>query len=179
MYTKQAIENILHKVSKKKISPQKAYEKLKYLSYETLQFAKIDHHRPLRKNLPEVIYAPGKTISQLKKIVTALNQKGNPILITRLEENRFRKLKKSFPKLNYSKLGRVAYITSGLTSQFSGRPENSRIKRQFSNSLPGSSQNGNIDPNKNQIIENAYKMVIEKYDWQKITLQMKSIFDNL
>jgi len=31
------------------------------------------------------------------------------------------------------------------------------------------------DPNKNQIIENAYKMVKEKYDWDKIALQMKGI----
>jgi glycosyltransferase involved in cell wall biosynthesis len=32
------------------------------------------------------------------------------------------------------------------------------------------------DPNKNKIIENAYSMVLEKYDWDKIAGSMKEIF---
>jgi len=35
------------------------------------------------------------------------------------------------------------------------------------------------DQNKNQIIQNAYQMVKEKYDWGKIVLEYKKIFDNL
>lgn len=35
------------------------------------------------------------------------------------------------------------------------------------------------DPNKNQIIESAYNMVLQKYDWNKIALQIKGIFDNI
>jgi glycosyltransferase involved in cell wall biosynthesis len=31
------------------------------------------------------------------------------------------------------------------------------------------------DPNKNQIIENAYKMVVEKYDWNLIATRMAEI----
>ncbi len=110
-YTEQAIQKILNQVSKRKLSLKKAYEKLKHLSYETLPFAKIDHHRPLRKNFPEVVYAPGKTIVQLEKIISALIRKKQPLLITRLEEVQFRKLKKWFPKLQYSKMGRIAYIS--------------------------------------------------------------------
>lgn len=34
------------------------------------------------------------------------------------------------------------------------------------------------DPNKNQIIENAHKMVLEKYNWDLIAKQMKNVFDN-
>lgn len=33
------------------------------------------------------------------------------------------------------------------------------------------------DPNKNQIIENAYKMVKEKYDWDLIAKQMSAVFN--
>ncbi len=32
------------------------------------------------------------------------------------------------------------------------------------------------DPNKNQVIDNAFKMVREKYDWNLITEQMKKVF---
>lgn len=34
-----------------------------------------------------------------------------------------------------------------------------------------------LDPNKNQIIKNAYNMVLEKYDWNKIADQMRKVFD--
>lgn len=112
MYTQKAIEEILRKVSKRQISPQRAFQKLRHLSYESLQFAHLDHHRSLRKNLPEVIYAPGKTINQLIRIAGALIRSGSPLLITRLNESEFWKLRKRFPKLSYSKEARVAYFKS-------------------------------------------------------------------
>ena len=112
MYSRKAIKAILKRVSKQKLSPQAAFQKLRHLSYETLGFARLDHHRPLRKNLPEVIYAPGKTLAQLEKITNALLRKKTPLLITRLEEDKFRKLKKRFPKLIFSKMARVAYVKS-------------------------------------------------------------------
>ncbi len=120
MYTQKAIEEILRKVSKRKLSPQKAFQKLRHLSYESLSFAHLDHHRPLRKNLPEVVYAPGKTITQLEKITNALTKSKAPLLITRLDEERFRKLKKRFPKLAYSKEGCIAYSKNGKKRVLSG-----------------------------------------------------------
>ena len=35
------------------------------------------------------------------------------------------------------------------------------------------------DPNKNQIVNNAYDMVIKKYDWSIVTKQMTEVFDQL
>ncbi|MDP2947119.1 MAG: glycosyltransferase family 4 protein, partial [Nanoarchaeota archaeon] len=35
------------------------------------------------------------------------------------------------------------------------------------------------DPNKSRIIENAYNMVLQKYDWNLIAQQMLAIFDNI
>ena len=32
---------------------------------------------------------------------------------------------------------------------------------------------------KNKIIENAYNMVLQKYDWNLIAEQMKKVFDNI
>ncbi|MBI1977427.1 MAG: nickel pincer cofactor biosynthesis protein LarB [Candidatus Omnitrophica bacterium] len=114
MYTQKAIEEILKKVSKRKISTQVAFHKLRNLSYESLGFARLDHHRVLRKSLPEVIYAPGKTLEQIEKIAKALRRNENILLITRLEEKRFRKLKRKVQKLCYSKEGKIAYITPHL-----------------------------------------------------------------
>ncbi len=110
MHSQRVIQAILEKVSKRKIAPERALQKLRHLSYESLKFAHLDHHRQLRKSLPEVIYAPGKTADQLEKIVRVLTRNADPILITRLDEDRFRKLKKHFPKLSYSEEARVAYF---------------------------------------------------------------------
>lgn len=117
MYSAQAIEQILRQVSNHKISPQKAFQKLKHLSYEMLPFANIDHHRQLRKNLPEAIYAPGKTLGQLEKIIRSLIRKNHPVLATRLNEKQFQKLRKRFPKLSYSAQAQIAYLRNGVIAR--------------------------------------------------------------
>lgn len=108
-YSQQTIRSILKQVSKKKLSAQAAFRKLRHLSYETLSAARLDHHRIVRKNLPEVMYGSGKTIEQLEKITRAGLKNGHPFLITRLDEDSFKKLRKRFPKLSYSKEAHLVY----------------------------------------------------------------------
>lgn len=110
MYTRKAVEHILKQVSERTITPEQAAQKLRHLAYESLAFAQVDHHRPLRKSLPEVVYAPGKTSDQLVRIAEALKKKGAAVLITRLDEKGFRALKKWIPQLSYSKEARIAYF---------------------------------------------------------------------
>ena len=112
MYTQEIIQDILKQTAKRKLSQTKAFERLRNLSYESLKFAKLDHHRSLRKNLPEIVYAPGKTDLQLEKIVSAFSRNGHPLVISRLPEENFKKLKRKFSKLSYSKPGRIAFSNS-------------------------------------------------------------------
>ena len=58
--------------------------RLTHLPYEDLEFAKIDHHRPLRTGMPEVIYAAGKTEAQVVEIFERMAQKGGNVLATRV-----------------------------------------------------------------------------------------------
>ncbi len=111
MFTQSVVRSILKQLSQKKISAKIAYQKLKNLSYESLSFAKLDHHRLLRKNLPEVIYAPGKSLDQLIKIIQALNKSQAQVILTRLDPSIYQKLKKRFPKLKYSHAGKIAYLS--------------------------------------------------------------------
>jgi len=34
------------------------------------------------------------------------------------------------------------------------------------------------DPNKNQVIENAYNMVVDRYDWNLIAKKMEEVFES-
>ena len=40
-------------------------EQLRDLPYQDLDFAKLDHHRPLRTGWPEVVFGKGKTPDQV------------------------------------------------------------------------------------------------------------------
>lgn len=60
-----------------------ALEELKKLPFEDLGFAKVDHHRNIRNGYPEVIYSQGKTVEQIKAIVSKLMTRNNNIMATR------------------------------------------------------------------------------------------------
>ncbi|MDR2554114.1 MAG: nickel pincer cofactor biosynthesis protein LarB [Fibromonadaceae bacterium] len=82
---KQETLSILEKVKSGSISPEDALLKLCTEPFENLGYAKVDHHRELRKGVPEVIYGAGKTAEQIIGIATAMLDKGQQlILITRL-----------------------------------------------------------------------------------------------
>jgi NCAIR mutase (PurE)-related protein len=55
-----------------KTGADEALELLRYLPYEDLGFAKLDHHRALRDDLPEVVLGQGKTAKQLVAIAEKL-----------------------------------------------------------------------------------------------------------
>ncbi|HTE05387.1 MAG TPA: nickel pincer cofactor biosynthesis protein LarB [Planctomycetota bacterium] len=51
---------------------------------DALGFARLDHERPARSGLPEVVYGAGKTAEQIVAIVARLKRRGHPVLVTRL-----------------------------------------------------------------------------------------------
>ena len=60
--------------------------------YQDLGFAKVDHHRPLRTGFPEVVLGRGKTPQQVAGIVTSLNGRGHPVLVTKTGREAFEKV---------------------------------------------------------------------------------------
>ena len=73
-----------------------------------LGFAKVDTDRLRRRGFPEVVLAQGKAPDQIKAIARTIIKKRQPLLLTRLENRVFRYLKKSFPRLIYKPLARIA-----------------------------------------------------------------------
>jgi len=107
---KQQIEAILNKVHQGKMTPKEAMDVLKDYPYQDLDFAKVDHHREIRKGFPEIIYGLGKTDDQIVKIARAIVAKGSNLLITRVEAATFAKVKKAVPKAAYSALGKIIFL---------------------------------------------------------------------
>ncbi len=74
-----------------------------------LGFAKIDTARQERKGYPEVIYCRGKEKGQLKQICRAFIKNKQDLLLTKLEIDTQRYLKKFFPSLKYNPKAKIAW----------------------------------------------------------------------
>jgi pyridinium-3,5-biscarboxylic acid mononucleotide synthase len=107
---KSQIEDVLNRVHAGRLTPREAMKILKDYPYEDLDFAKVDHHREIRKGFPEVIFGLGKTDDQIVRIARAIVQKGSSLLVTRIEAATLAKLRRAVPKVRYNALGKVAYL---------------------------------------------------------------------
>ena len=115
------LEDLLKKVSSGRTSIQEAMAQLKSLPFEDLGYARIDHHRSLRKGFPEVIWGEGKTSGQILSIMKQLKRKGQNILITRLEEKKAKSIQKIFSKSRYYPQSKVlTYLTHPVKSEGKG-----------------------------------------------------------
>jgi len=107
---KSQLKDVLNKVHQGELSPKEALRILKDYPYQDLGFAKIDHHRELRKGFPEIIYGLGKTYDQILKIAQEIIKKGSNLLITRVGSEVFESLKKKIPGVRYNALAKAIYL---------------------------------------------------------------------
>ena len=115
------LKKLLTDLSKNKLSPSDAMKQLQNLPYENIDFAKIDHHRELRNGSPEVIFSPGKSVPQIKKIIQSLRKAGSNILATKLTADAYKKLKTSLPQnAEYNEQGQTLAIRNKKTIQSKG-----------------------------------------------------------
>ena len=104
------MENFLKNIKNGDISIKDGMDKLKDLSYSDLGFAKIDNHRELRVGYPEVIYCEGKTVEQIKGIVSLMLTKDINILGTRATRVMYEGVKEICGDAQYNELARTIVI---------------------------------------------------------------------
>ena len=84
----KALRRLLAGVASGAVAPEEAERRLRF-PFETLggdgetPFARLDHHRELRRGFPEVVLAEGKTAEQVVAIVRALSANADQTLVTR------------------------------------------------------------------------------------------------
>lgn len=96
-----ALRKLLEQVRDSQLSPEEAITRLRHLPFEDLGFAKIDHHRPLRVGMPEVIYAEGKTPEQVAEIFTRMAERTDNVLATRANRDRFEAVHARVPEAHF------------------------------------------------------------------------------
>ena len=78
--------------------------------YEDLGFARIDHHRSLRRGFPEVIFGEGKSVDQIIKIMKAMLAQKTDVLVTRINEDKAKAVQKQIKKAVYDHLSRTLTV---------------------------------------------------------------------
>lgn len=125
----QKLLGLLREFKSGKLNEEAVLGRLKYLPFEDLGFAKVDHHRSLRTGFPEVVYGEGKTEEQIVAIAASIAEKNGNFLITRCAPGAAKKLEERFPdgvwisaaKIFYletepgEKFGYVLVVTAGTT----------------------------------------------------------------
>lgn len=74
---------LLEAIAAGNCTPDEGVAQLRHLPYEDLGYAKLDHHRALRKGFPETIFGAGKTPAQIIDIAQRMHAHGSNVLATR------------------------------------------------------------------------------------------------
>lgn len=89
---KNSIEKLLLAIQEGEINIDQAVDKLKVMPFEDIGYAKVDYHRGLRNGFPEVIFCQGKSVEQIRGIVTNMIQRQVNVLGTRITKEVFEAL---------------------------------------------------------------------------------------
>ena len=108
-----ALKKLLEQVRDSQLSPEEATTRLRHLPFEDLGFAKIDHHRPLRVGMPEVIYAAGKTPEQVAEIFVRMAERANDVLATRADVEKFSAVKARVPEAEFHPISGCIVLRRG------------------------------------------------------------------
>jgi pyridinium-3,5-biscarboxylic acid mononucleotide synthase len=103
------IKTLLSDYKEEKIKEEDVVAKIKDIYFEDIGFAKVDHHRILRRGFPEVIYGTGKTPEQIKKIAMRMLRYTPVILITKTSIEVYNSIKKEIKSLLFDSESGIIY----------------------------------------------------------------------
>jgi NCAIR mutase (PurE)-related protein len=102
-------------------TPEEAAQRLRTLPYEDLGFAKIDHHRALRRGFPEAVFGAGKTPEQIEAIVARIAGRGQNVLVTRTIAEVYRLVEAAYPSARFHEAARCLTVEMSPPSPLPGR----------------------------------------------------------
>ena len=106
----ELLRELLNEVRNGDRTVESAVERLRNLPYEDLGFARLDHHRALRKGFPEVVFCEGKRVEHVVEIMQRLEQKHSPILATRATREVYDAVAAKIPSARYFESARMIQL---------------------------------------------------------------------
>jgi len=109
----ERLRQILSGVRSGEVPVEDALDRLVNLPYEELGFAKLDHHRALRRGFPEVIFGPGKTPEQVTAIAERLASVSSQVLVTKVGPEHFDAVRARVLDAEYHPVARAITVNRG------------------------------------------------------------------
>jgi NCAIR mutase (PurE)-related protein len=123
------LKDLLSRLKSGELNEDEVLKELRFLPFQDMGDAKVDHHRAIRTGFPEVVYGKGKTDDQIVRIAGAIHEQNGSFLVTRCAPSAAEELSRKFPDgvwvreagIFYleveprEKLGSVLVVTAGTT----------------------------------------------------------------
>jgi NCAIR mutase (PurE)-related protein len=103
----EALRELLNALSSGKVTVNEALVRLRDWPYEDLGYARIDHHRTLRKGLPEVVYCEGKTPEMAAEIFVRIAGRSSRVMATRADAKHARAIGERLREARYHPEARI------------------------------------------------------------------------
>ncbi|MEA2059645.1 MAG: nickel pincer cofactor biosynthesis protein LarB [Thermodesulfobacteriota bacterium] len=107
---RKKISDILEKVEKGQLSAQQGTDQLNHFFFENIDYARIDHHRSIRKGFPEVIFGQGKTAAQISGILNAMADHEDIVLVTRVSRDKALDIQNQVRNTRYDKEAQILVL---------------------------------------------------------------------
>jgi hypothetical protein len=104
------VDALLEEFRQGRVTAEEIKRQLTGHSYADAGFARLDHHRLLRKGQPEVVFCQGKTPEHVAHIFAELAQANGRVLGTRADTAHFEAVR-HLPGADYDPLSRVLSVT--------------------------------------------------------------------
>jgi NCAIR mutase (PurE)-related protein len=104
------LRKLLSELAAGRVTIDEALDQLRSLPFEDLGFAKVDHHRALRKGFPEVIYCEGKTPEQVAAIAERLAATADVVLATVASPEHYKAVLTRCPQARYEAVARMILV---------------------------------------------------------------------
>jgi pyridinium-3,5-biscarboxylic acid mononucleotide synthase len=108
-----AMKDLLEKVKEGTIGIDEAQEMLVRTLYEHGADFLLDIHRHNRTGFPEVVFARGKSIDQIREIVKNFLEKNGKAFISLADDRTIEVLKETFPQARTARAGNLAVFAMG------------------------------------------------------------------
>ncbi len=101
----------MEEVASGSLDVNEALKELSRIPFTDLGFAKVDHHRELRKGIPEVVLCEGKFPHHVLPIIKTLMEKhGENIMLTRVSPQVAELVREEYPETMYHREARVMVV---------------------------------------------------------------------
>jgi NCAIR mutase (PurE)-related protein len=108
--TEERVRQLLEQVATGRVSTAQALQRLRYLPFDDLGFARIDTHRSLRRDIPEVVFGAGKSVEQIFKIGQRMMMAELNLMVTRLDPAKALGLRRKLRKFDYRPDARIGLL---------------------------------------------------------------------